>query len=191
MYLSLYTDAESMTGSIVLLSLIILAIIFKRLHLFGSGPFLTLISSFFSIVSFMFGIRCLYLAEKNSYFKYLSYFGSLFVSISFTGLLFKLMHWPTAGILLYFTSFSVVIGTIIVLFTLPSSGYIDWQSLHKKVLRRILIPWSLIFALFIINFLFPGLSNAIWSRSQNQKAETTHFEMIDYNIEQKNGLNPE
>jgi hypothetical protein len=189
MHIFLYTDAKALTGTIILLVIIIIGLVLKRYRLPFSGVFFSVSLIFFNIGSYIFGIRCLFLAEKNSYFKYLSFLGSWFITISFSGLLFKLMHWPGANPLIDITNFSMVIGTIAVLITLPSSDYIDWPSLHKKILLRILLPWSFIFVMFIMRFLLPEVNSVIWK--EDAKKTPPSFEMFDYSIESKNGLKAE
>jgi hypothetical protein len=193
-HLFLYTDATSLTSIIIFLSFSIVGIFFKRMHWPLAGLIITTFSMLLSAGSFMFGIRCLTLADKNTYFRNVSFSACLAISIAFLGHMFKLQHWPIAGILVVSGMASLIVVTIYVLITLHSSGFIDWQPYYKKILRRILIPGAFIFILFISRYMVPELNTLIWSpdslRSE-RKAAGYGFEMRDYKIEEKNGIKPE
>jgi hypothetical protein len=184
------SSAISITSTIIFLSFIIIGILFKRLHLPLAGAILTLSLMLFGLGCYMYGIRCLYLSEKNRFLKYVMFFGNLVVTISFVGLLFKMQAWPGGNFLISTSRFSIVIGTISVLLMLPSSGFIDWQPFHKKILQRLIFPWALVFLLFIIRFLLPEVDAFIWERGTNRKI-THGFSMKDYTIENKNNLKSE
>jgi len=190
MHLFLFDNAISLTGSIFLLFFVLIGIICKRYRLPYNEIPLTLSMCWISIGIFMYGIRCLYVAEKNAYFKYLSFFGCCLIAITFTTLLFKTMHWPIGSILLNISNILMTLGTIVVLVTLPYSGYIDWPVFHKKILRRLLIPWAFIFLLFIFRYLVPEVWTIIWSTGQTAEKHKPNFGMSDYQIQNKSGINP-
>jgi len=190
MHIYIFSDAVALKSTIWFIVLLISSIFLKRYHLPMSGFVLTVVSLLFASGNFMYGIRCLYLSEKIKYLKYVTFFGSLVISIFFFGLLYKLQHWPGGGILIITSHISLVLGTIIVLLTLPSSGIIDWQPFHKKMLKRIILPWIFIFTLFIIRYLLPELDTIIW-KSDKKEVSSVGFEMFDYTIDIKNGLKPE
>jgi hypothetical protein len=182
----LFTDATALTGNIIFISLIILWIYLKRYHILFSGVAITLINLLFSIGSFMYGIRCLYLAGKNRFLKYASFWCSCLITVTFIGFVCKVQHWPGGRILENIMYFLLIPGTLVVLLTLPSSGYFEWQPVHKKILKRLIIPWTLIFTLAIIRFLLPEVQKVIWNSTP--KVNNYGFEMVDYGIENKNGL---
>ena len=188
MHIFLFTDAGSLTSTILLLLLITLGFVFKHFHLPFSSNITTVGLTLLFLGIYIYGIRCLFLAGKNSYLKYLVFLGSCFISIALAGLMFKLQHWPGGYVLVTIANYSMVIGTIVVLLTLPSSGYIEWHDLHKKIFKRILVPWMFIFALFIMSFLIPKTFKAIMA-PENKRSIS--FEMHDYIIENKNGLKAE
>jgi hypothetical protein len=189
MHIFLYTDPTSLTGTIIFIVLIIISLVIKRLHLVGSSVAITLSVTLFAMGSFMYGIRCLFLAERISYLKLTSFFGSCLITASFVGMMFKLQHWPGAGFLLIISTYSILLFTIIVIFTLPSSGFLDWQPLHKKILRRLLFPWVFLFLLFLMQTLLPELNNIIWNPGSRPNA--VGFEMFDYTPDNKDGLHQE
>jgi hypothetical protein len=190
MHLFVFASPLSLTSTIVFLSLMIAGILLKRLHIPFASPMLTLSLGLFSIGCFMYGIRCLYLAEENRFLKYVMFLGNCVVTISLMGLLFKMQRWPGGDIMVNTGRVSIVLGTVVVLLLLPSSGFIDWQPLYKKILKRLIFPWALIFLLFIIRFLLPEVDAFIWERGTN-RIITHGFSMEDYTIENKNNLKPE
>jgi hypothetical protein len=187
-FIFLYSSAESLSGVIVLLIISIIGIFFKRNHFFFSGVILSTSIMLISAGSFMFGIRCLYLSDKINYFRNITFIGSCILSVAFLGQLFKLQHWIGAGLLLAVGFSSLIIGTLYLLITLHSSGYIDWQPSLKKIFRKILIPWAFIFLLYISRFMVPELNALIFSpnpKLQELNISEYGFGMKDYNIGEK------
>ncbi len=193
-HLFLYTNSISLTATIVLLIFSVVGIFFKRNHWPLAGTIIVCSSFLMSAGSFMFGIRCLYLAEKNSYFRNVTFLGSFALSVAFLGQLFKMQHWAGAGGLLIVGFAGLILGTLYILLTLHSSGFIDWQPLYKKIFRRILIPWIFIFLLYISRFMVPELNTLIFSPGSAVKTQKLispyGFGMKDYSIEDKTEPNP-
>jgi hypothetical protein len=191
LHLFIYSDSESLIGVIVFLVMIAFGIFLKKNRLMFGSITLTVFSLLMSIGSVIFGIRCLFFDRKNIYFRNVTFFGSIILAIAFVGQMFKLQHWPYQGLLLITGLIMLVLGSIYLLITLPSSGFIDWSKFHKRVLRRILIPWIFIFFLYISRFMVPELYKVIWSPDPFIKNPTFGFSMKDYTIERKNGLENE
>lgn len=186
LHIFIFTDAVSLRSTILLLALAALGIIFKRFRLPFSN-FILLFSLIFLLLGFfIYGIRCQFLAGKNLYLKYVVLAGSCIIAVSFSGLMFKILHWPAANEFMTAANISMVILTLIVLLTLPNSGYIEWELFHKRILRRVLLPWMFIFLLFVMRLLFPSLNNIVWRANENRIPDS--FGMSDYSIENKNGL---
>lgn len=184
MHIFVFSDAADLTGTIVFIFLIISSIILKRYHINYSGFFIALILAMFSIGCFMYGIRCIYLAEKNNYLKYAAFSGSFIVTIFFMSILWKMQHWPLGDSLMYSSNILLPLATIVILLTLPSSGFVEWKTLHKRILLRLLLPWTLIFLLFLLRYLFPEVNSIVWTRDVGQSSGS--FDMPDYDIELKN-----
>jgi hypothetical protein len=70
-----------------------------------------------------------------------------------------------------------------VMIILPFSGYIDWSTVHKKILKRILVPWAFIFFIFLFKYLIPEGWNAFWGTSQVKTLPG--FGMVDYHVEER------
>jgi hypothetical protein len=182
----LLSDPVSLTSTFLFVSLFLAGILFKRFHLPLAGTILTVSLGILSFGSFVYGIRCLYLAENLTFLKYVGFLGSCVFTFSFLGLLFKLQHWPLGNLFVNIANYSFVLGTIIVLLTLPSSGFLDWKPFHKKMLRRLLLPYILIFFLFVLRFLLPEVNTFIFTKPPPENQ--TGFEMTDYPVENRNGL---
>lgn len=182
----IFSDPVSLTSTIILISLFIIGMLIKRFHLPFAGTLLTISLGLLSFGGFSYGIRCLYLGQNISFLKYVGFLGSCVFTFSFLGLLFKLQHWPLGNFFVNIANFSFVLGTLIFLLTLPSSGFMDWKPFHKKVLRRLLLPYILIFFLFVLRFLLPEVNNFIFTPTPS--GNVTGFEMSDYPVENKNGL---
>jgi hypothetical protein len=191
----LYTKATAQTGTIVLLCIMLLGMFLKRNHWFGAGYAMTIGCGLLSIGCLMFAIRCLFLSDYQTYFRNTTFFGGIILSLSFLGSLFKLQHWPGAGPLLMTSLVLLILGTVFLLFTLHSSGIIEWSSELKRIFVKILIPWTFIFFIYFSRFLIPDLYDLIWSpnakRADSATTIITGFGMKDYEIEKKNGLNNE
>jgi hypothetical protein len=190
-HIFLYTDATSVTGVIVLLALLIIGIFFKRQHWPLAGVIISVSSFLLCAGSFMFGIRCLFLSEGISYFRNVSLFGTIALSITITGFCFKMQHWPGAGTFIVIGFVTQILGTIYFLITLSSSGFIDWKPFHKKTLRKILIPWTFFLFMLVSRYMIPELNTLIWTpeaRKTERKVQTFGFGMKDYEIEYKNGM---
>ena len=193
-YVYLYTKATALAGTIVFLVIMLVGMFLKRHHLMFAGYAMVVGCGMLSIGSFMFAIRCLYLSENHTYFRNITFFGGIVLSLSFLGSLFKLQHWPLAGPLLMTSLVLLILGTVFLLFTLHSSGIIEWSSTLKRIFVKILIPWAFIFFIIFSRFLIPDLYNIIWSldpkkRNTPTTESITGFGMKDYEIEKKNGMN--
>jgi len=193
-HLFLYTNAVSLTGVILLIIFILTGIFFKRQHWPLAGALIAGSSFILSIGSFIFGIRCLFLSERIYYFRNVSFYGSCILSVAILGLAFKMQHWMGAGVLVLIGLISLILGTLYILITLSSSGFIDWQPFHKKILRRILIPWTFFFFLMVSRFMIPELNTLIWTPDARKIERTVPaygFGMEDYTIDNKKGVNKE
>ena len=174
---------------ILFIILIMTGLFMKRQHWPLAGMTITGFTLLLSAGCFMFGLRCLFLGGKMTYFRNVTFFGGIFTAIAFMGQLFKIQHWTGAGPLVITGFTGLILGSIYVLITLHSSGYIDWQPLHKKVLRKILIPWTFIFFMYISRYMVPELNTLIWTPDVTRKKLSSYgFMMKDYSVEEKNGI---
>jgi|GEM_PF-3027670 len=186
--LFVFSDAGKVTATIVLMSLLIIGIVFKRLHLPLAGAILTFSLLILSLGFYVYGIWCLYLAERNRFIKYVSFLSCCVVSISLLGLMCKLQRWPLGDAFIISGRWGLVLGTVAVLLILPSSGYFEWKELHKKILKKLILPWGLLFLLFVLKFLLPEVDAIVWSKEDNRVYPG--FEMYDYEIRSEDNIQP-
>jgi hypothetical protein len=189
----LLKEAGKIIDLMVLLLLIVISLIFQRFFLtnnrtgeyfFTAFVILTLLTG---CGMYLFGVSCLYKVEKNPYLKIVSFLAGLF--IAFGSLLFALiMSSERVRILELIYFIPAILLTLIVLLSLPVSGYINWTSLHKKILKKIMISWLFFFLTFSVRFVFPEYFRIIEIKNYNPGY---HFDMKDYELQNKNGLKPE
>jgi hypothetical protein len=185
-YVYILNKPESTAGLLIIISYVILTLVLKQVYkqtseevigygLFLLGPGMN-----------MFGIRILIIINKNNYLKSISFLSGiliLFVSLE--------MIWlsPTGtSVMLVINTFLIFLLTLIVLLSIPASGYFNWDPLHKKIFKKILIPWIFILLIVSVRFIFPDLNKLFFRQKPNEYQE---FYMRDYQIENKNGLDPE
>jgi hypothetical protein len=175
-----YAPVTSLKGTIIIIAIFSVAVFMKSNHIPLAGIFLTLSLTFGAIAFYSYGIRCLFIPEKANYLKTIAVLCGTTVALSFLGLLFKTQHWPLGSFLLDSGQYSLIIGTLIVLFTLPSAGYADWKPDHKRILLRLLLPWILIFLLFVLRFLLPDVHKVVWG--SNSVRVYDPFGMSEYQV---------
>jgi hypothetical protein len=188
-HIFIFSDPGALKSTAIFIVLMLVAIMLKRFQVPFSGTVLTITIGLFGLGSYMYGIRCLFLSDKNRFLKYVSFLGSCLITIFIMGILWKFQHWPGGNSIVSSSHISLVIGTLIVLLTLPSSGYLDWTLLHKQILKRLILPWIFIFTLFIIRYLLPSVDDILWRK--DVRKVTGGFGMTDYKIELKNNLEQE
>jgi hypothetical protein len=123
---------------IVLLILFTIGAIFKINHFPGAGILISVSLILFSLVFCPMALVSAYRAERKHAFIYI--IGGITIAINFVGALFKIMHWPGAGIML-------TIG-IIIPFILFLPAYLNYQG--KKGVRNIK---NLILVLFLLVYI--------------------------------------
>jgi hypothetical protein len=170
----------------ILIALIIVGFSFKRFHLPGSGLILVSAGGTLAAGSFLFSIRLLLTVKKNPYLKWIGFISSLLICIATLSVIFKYQHWVGTGILIQASLIPIILLTIIVLLTLPSSGFIQWSTEHKHILtRRLLIPWVYFLILISLNLLLPPAISRNIFEDEIRKVEP--FEMRDYPIHPETG----
>jgi hypothetical protein len=188
-HLFLFSDSSFLPAMIVFILILLIGIYFKRNRWPLAGAIMTNASCLITIGSFMFGIKCLFIAGKAAYFRNTVFIGSIIISLAYLGQLFKIQHWPLGGFFTYAGFGGLILGTFFILVTLPTSGYIEWDSFLKKKFRNILIPWTFILIMYISRYLVPELNALIWTPDVNRKKMSNYgFTMKDYSVEEKNGI---
>ena len=88
-------------SGIISIILIILGIIFKSMHWPGAGVIIVLGLVFFSLVFIPLNIVLKFQDDKESSNRLIMTIGMLATSAASLGVLFKLMHWPYANVLMF------------------------------------------------------------------------------------------
>jgi hypothetical protein len=123
---------------IVLLILFTIGAIFKMNHLSGAGIVIAVSLILFSLVFCPMALVSAYRAEGKHAFIYVA--GGITIAINFAGALFKILHWPGAGIMLTIA--------IILPFILFLPAYLIYQG--RKGARNIR---NLILVLFLLVYI--------------------------------------
>ncbi|KPK85192.1 MAG: hypothetical protein AMS27_08040 [Bacteroides sp. SM23_62_1] len=165
----------------ILLIVILLGIIMARFHVPGAGITLSLGLMLFAAGIVMYSITSLSLRKNNKYLSVVIPVCSFILAIFGVGVLFKIQHWPGGWIMTYFSTISIILITIIILLTLPQSGFFNWSPDHKKLFfRNTMIPWLI--AAFFIGYYFlipPNIKEIIFP-----PRERIPFNMYYYEINQ-------
>ena len=185
-------EAVETKSIFILLSLIAISFVIQRFSTLQddivdfSFTFFLLITLLTGSGMLLYGLRCLLQIKKNLYLKYISLiacfviaYGSFVFASKMTG-----EGVPVLELVYFVPAFLL---TLIVLFSLPFSGYIHWITLHKRILKKIMIPWIFFFIVFSVSIVSPDLIRKIISREDNK---TIEFQMNDYEVKNKNGLEP-
>jgi hypothetical protein len=182
-YVFILSKADSTCGLILIVMYLILCIILYPIYEFADND--TIVFGFFVFGPglVMFGIRSLFIVQKNNY---------LIILTSWVCLLVFLVSWEiiwinpdNAQITLVIYSILIFLTTILVLFSLPFSGYVQWSEMHKKLLKKLIIPWVFVLLIVSFRFIFPDLGKVLFRDKQNDFQE---FGMRDYELMKMDSL---
>jgi hypothetical protein len=173
---------------IVVTFLLIVGLLLKRGHLAGGGLVISLSCLILCILSLTVAFRS-FKIKDNRYLSILIFSCSLILAGLSASFMFKIQHWVGSGLLVGIFTPAFIIATLIILLTLPGSNFMEWTREQKKILLRgLLIPWF---------FFMYTLITTLLIHPQNQfkpfffldiKYSDVKFNMDDYEIEIKNGL---
>jgi hypothetical protein len=189
-YLFLIRDPGELRVILTVLILIVFFVVWNRLDL----PYILTDALLWELIFvltaglYIYGLRCFLIIEKNRYLKVISFIGCALTA--FGSFLFMLkMNGNNTSVfdLVYFIPAFLL--TLIVLVSLPATGYFSWLVLHKKILKRISIAWIFILLIFSIRFIYPDLFRVMVIREEVES--TQEFWLDDYKVPDKNGLEPE
>jgi len=189
-YIFILREAGEIRFILILLLLIIISFVILKASIFQNKlpDFDFILFIFLTIITgcgmLLFGFRCLFQIKKNSYLKTVSFIACILIAYSSIVFIAKMQSEKTDIIeLVYFIPAFLI--TLIVLFSLPFSGYVHWNSLHKQILKKIMIIWIFFLFIFSMSYVFPDLFKKIVFK---QKKPTYEFLMNDYELQNKNGL---
>jgi hypothetical protein len=185
-------ESGESTSVLILISLISISFVIQRFSTLQddivdfSFTFFLLITLLTGSGMLLYGFRCLLQIKKNLYLKYISLIACLVIAYGSYVFASKMTGEGVPFLeLIYFVPAFLL--TLVVLFSLPFSGYIHWIYLHKRILKKIMIPWIFFFIVFSVSIVSPDLIRKIITREDNK---TIEFRMNDYELKNKNGLEP-
>jgi hypothetical protein len=96
--------------------------------------------------------------NNNKFLKYIGFSSSIILSLACMGILWKLNHWPAAGIILNIGMILFIPFLFAFVFTLPSSNYINWNKSERIVFfRAVVIPMVFVYIMCILLFVLNDL----------------------------------
>lgn len=180
-------ENNSAKNLFIILGLVLIGVMFRQFRLPGAGLILTLTLFTLGCGYFFLAFKNFYTVKDNTYLRIVSTLAALFISFMSTGMVFKMQHWAGAGVLLAISLLPSLVFTMLVLITLPGSGYIKWKKEYKKMFTRtLLIPWMF--------FLLVAASGLLLPDSMGKKFffgrfyDEIDFRMEPYEIEDAEGL---
>lgn len=183
-------ETSEIIGVMVLLILISLCIILQQLKILTLEIQDLFFPGFVIITAaglYMFGLKCFFVIEKNSYLKNTSLITCTITA--FGSFLFLLkMQGDSLDILELIYYIPAFLITLIVLLSLPFSGYINWSLAHKRILKKIAVSCIFFLLIFSLRFVYPDFFKLMIFEPRSKEKE---FFMYDYELPDKNGLKPE
>lgn len=167
------------------LLLLITGLVLKRLAIPGGGIILTAACCLFGYGFIMLALNSILTIRKNTYLSIAAFLMYLTMAIVAGAIVAKIQHMPGGGILMRTNVYPVLFLTVLVLASLPFSGFTDWIRDHKRVFtRNILYPWIVFLFLASSQYLLPErVFNTIFPTGQQRPDE--HFGMRYYELEEE------
>lgn len=183
-------EKNSAKNILLIIGLILVGILFKIMHWPGAGVILSLTLMTLGCGYFFLAWKNFFTIKDNTYLRIVGSLAALFISFMSTGMVFKFQHWPGAGLFITISTLPSLIFTMLVLITLPGSGYIKWKSQDKKMFSRsILIPWMFFLLVTATVLLIPKhVGQQIFYGGGNNDIP---FNMKAYEIMDVEGLEPD
>ena len=173
---------------IVVIFFLIIGLYMKRLHAPGGSAVMTLSMMLTATFLILIAIRA-FKIKNNRYLSTVMFLCSIILALLFVAFVWKIQHFPGAGLLLAISTPIFIVTTLIILLTLPGSNFIEWTRQQKKILTRgLLIPWLFMVYILCSTTLIPPRNEFkpfFFLKSQENKV---FFDMKDYRLENRNGL---
>jgi len=182
-----FSPERSTRRIFILLLFMVVGFFMKRQHWPLAGILITLTLGVLAFGSIIHGIHILQKHKENLYFRIIGSLCFLLIALQSLATLFKFQHWPGAGVFIVMAAVPTLVMTLLVLITLPGSGFINWKKEQQLILtRKILIPW-------IFFLLFMGIKTLLPIPVQQRIFEadvtiTTPFNMTPYDVKPKEGM---
>ncbi|MBL7114066.1 MAG: hypothetical protein ISS19_19175 [Bacteroidales bacterium] len=173
---------------IIVIFLLIIGLYLKRMHAPGGSLVMTFSMMLTATFLILIAIKA-FKIKNNRYLSMVMFLCSIILALLFIAFVWKIQHFPGAGLLLAISTPVFIIATLIILLTLPGSNFIEWTREQKKILTRgLLIPWLFMVYILCTTTLIPPRDEFkpfFFLRSQEKEI---FFDMEDYKIENRNGL---
>jgi hypothetical protein len=146
----------------------------------------SLLLFYLAIGYFVFFIRYSLRTKDNRFLLFVLIFAGLVFTFDFIYFGLYLNDLESGkGILLSLSIGLFLSFSFIIIFSLPSSDYMEWKKDHKQLfLKAILIPWTLILFLSFMNFIVYPKQDI----SKDKKSSTPSFSMYKYEIKPKDEM---
>ncbi|MFN8207561.1 MAG: hypothetical protein U0T82_09170 [Bacteroidales bacterium] len=179
-------NEDSLLGIAIAMVLICVGILMKKMHLPLAGFLITICCIPMALGMFTSGIFNFLTIKNNRFLRNATFIADLLLSMAFLGLLFKMQHWPMAGLFIMLSQIPILLATLFFILLLPRSDYFEWSKPEKRILSRTLIPWVFFLVLISRVYLNPkGMSFIFY----NTKIPPPSYYQY-YQPEPKNGLSP-
>ncbi len=157
---------------------------FMKLNAWPGGSILITIVGFgFSIGFSMLMVHSILDLQKNQYLRVVSALAFLALALVTAGFSMKIQHMPGGSLLMGIQIYPLITLSVLVLLTLPFSGFTDWiQEQKQLLLRSILVPWIIFLIMASSQYILPRqIFNNIFPTGQQNP--DIHFHMDDYDID--------
>ncbi|PLX04296.1 MAG: hypothetical protein C0594_09305 [Marinilabiliales bacterium] len=172
-------------GSILGITFALVGLIFKFQHWPAASMLLIVGLLGLAFGSIYTGIKALRQIKTSLFLKWFTFFIGIDLFIFSVGVLFKMQSWPGGGVFSYVGVFFFFIAVLALIFTLPSSNYIDWLKLERKIFyRSIIVPMFFMIGLFLLVFVF----SASYYEMMYQGSDDMIWYMVPIEYFDKEGL---
>jgi hypothetical protein len=134
-----------------------IGLFFRRNHLPFGAAIISISSFFICGYSLINSLRFLINFKHNTYLRWFGLTINIIITLFIFGFLIWAMHWSTqtGNFFVYSGSVLFPIAVLGMVFTLPNSNYVGWNSTDRKVFfRTIIIPMCIIFVLICLVLVF-------------------------------------
>jgi hypothetical protein len=148
--------------------LVFIGVFYRRGRLPYGAALMTLGTIVLALISWFNSFKFFYTFRNNTFLKWFGFLSGIIVILFMMGFLFMSLHWPgrIRDILIESGCFLFVFSVLALVFTLPSSNYVGWSDIERKVFfRSVLTPMLFIFALFTLVIVFTDVYNSLAGRS--------------------------
>ena len=137
--------------------LLLIGLFFRRNHWPFGGTIIAISSFFICIYTLINSLRFAITFRHNSFLRWFGFAINIIITLFIFGFLVWSMHWSTqtGNLFAYPGAILFPIAVLGMVFTLPNSNYVGWNSTDRKVFfRTIIIPMCIIFVLICLVLIF-------------------------------------